>query len=313
MILISNLYFYRNHYVPSALENYSTAMQDPVFYQMYKRFLKYFFIYKEHLPSYTKEELYFPGVKVESVKFSPLKTYFENFTFDISNAVYMNKEEMTQKKLENKFEVSQTRLNHQKFEVEYDIHSDKECEAFVRVFIGPKYNHLGHIIDLEENKYNFVEVDYFPYHLKSGKNTFTRDHTEFGRTVYDRTPARTLFKKVTSAMSGDSKFQLDMTEAHNGWPLRLLLPKGRRDGMVYQYYVIVSPFHASKVAYGSTFPYQYSAGVGSGSRYYEDRPFGFPFDREIEETYFHAPNMYFGDMTIYHSDSYSKKNDVTHV
>ncbi|XP_077289151.1 arylphorin subunit alpha-like [Arctopsyche grandis] len=299
-------------YVPSALEQYQTAMRDPVFYQLYKRFMSYFFRFKQYMPSYTKEELYFPGVKVENVEFTRLKTYFENFTYDITNGVYMNKQELSQHKEKYVFQASQKRLNHQKFNVNYEISSEKDTEASFRVFFGPKYDSFGRHIKLNDNKYNFVEVDYFVYKLKSGKNSFVRKNTEFSRTVYDRTPARELYKKVLTGIAGEGEFKLDQSEAHNGWPLRLLVPKGRRDGMVYQFYVIVTPFKQAKVPFGSTFPYQYSAGVGSGSRYYEDLPFGFPFDREIDETYFYTPNMYFGDMIVYHSDSYSKKNDVAY-
>ncbi|KAH8338611.1 hypothetical protein KR074_007015, partial [Drosophila pseudoananassae] len=46
-----------------------------------------------------------------------------------------------------------------------------------------------------------------------------------------------------------------------------------------------------------------SCGIGSGARFVDNMPFGYPFDREIDEYEFFVPNMYFKDVMIYHADT----------
>lgn len=78
---------------PSALEQYQTSLRDPMFYQMFKRYVGFFTQFKNTLEPYTKEELTTPGVKIENVEVEKMVTYFDHFDVDITNGVWYTKEE----------------------------------------------------------------------------------------------------------------------------------------------------------------------------------------------------------------------------
>ncbi|XP_026475421.1 hexamerin-1.1-like [Ctenocephalides felis] len=292
------------HQYPSALECFNTAMRDPAFYQMYKKVVKYYYQFKSHLPSYTHEELDFQGVKIEGVEFDKLVTYFDKYVYDISNALVYSEEEFANKEVYHPVKVSQERLNHKPFTYKMNVVSDKETDAVVRVFIGPKYDEHHNEFSFEENRENFFQVDVFKYHLKSGKNVVERKSEDYTFFVKDRTSHYTLYKQVMGALSGQGEFHFDNTEAHCGFPERLMIPRGTKGGIEYQFFFVVSPYHAPATTQYQGFDPVVSCGVGSGARYVDSLPLGYPFDRELDVTVFPTPNMYYKDVTIYHKETY---------
>lgn len=64
-----------------------------MFYQLYKRYVGYFTQYKSLLTPYTKEELSFPGVKIENVEVDKLVTYFDHFDTEITNVAWQSPDE----------------------------------------------------------------------------------------------------------------------------------------------------------------------------------------------------------------------------
>lgn len=302
--------------IPSALENFETSLRDPVFYQIYKRLIHYYYHFKDYLPSYTYDDLYFPGVKIDDVTVEKLVTYFDKFDVDITNSIDIEPEPYVDGKYETFGEIEYkpdpvvvkarlTRLNHKPFTYKLSVSSEKNTKAVVRVFIGPKYDEYGNLYRLSENRENFYELDYFMYELTAGKNTIARDSGHFYGFVQDRTSFYDLYRKVMYAYKGEDKFPLDMTEAHCGFPNRLMLPKGLKSGMPFQFYFIVSPYYEPTLPQYKGYDPIVSCGVGSGSRYVDKLPFGYPFDRQINEKYFYVPNSHFEDVYIYHkSDDY---------
>jgi hypothetical protein len=303
-----------HHYIPSVLEHYETAMRDPVFYQLYKRFLKYYYQFQDHLPYYKHEDLEFKGVKIDSVEIDKLVTYFDKFDSDITNVVDIEMfEDKTHMSPLHKFgrfahyngydvliKARQWRLNHLPFTFKLHVHSDKVQKAIVKVFIGPKYDSFGHVYDVEENRENFYELDHFFVELVEGKNDIVRNSEDFSWFVKDRTTFYELYKQLMLSIKGDVKFPLDMTEAHCGLPMRLMLPKGKKGGMPFQFFFMVMPYYAPKVERFTGFDSTMSCGVGSGARYLDTLPFGFPFNRHIDEHHWYTDNMYYYDVNIFH-------------
>lgn len=106
-----------------------------------------------------------------------------------------------------------------------------------------------------------------------------------------------------AALKGDEEFHLDMSEAHNGFPYRFYLPKGKIGGQVYQFYVYVSPYSSGNQQ--NTYDKVISAGVGHGYRYIDNLPFGYPFDRQIEDEHtFFVPNSFIEDVVIFHKEQH---------
>ncbi|GAB0094124.1 hypothetical protein DMENIID0001_093520 [Sergentomyia squamirostris] len=276
--------------IPGIMEQFETAMRDPMFYQLYKRFLNLYWQFKDHLPYYTYEEIFVPGMKIENIEVDKLVTYFDKFEADITNAVdievYDEKMPMSEMMKFGKvaqyqgqefmIKASQYRLNHLPFTLKFDILSEKAMKAIVKVFIGPKYDMYGNFYDINENRENFYELDHWTVDLKVGMNKIMHSSTDFMMYMKDRTTFYELYKHVMMAMKGQYDFTMDMNEAHCLFPSRLMLPKGKKGGMPFQLFFYVAPmmenFH----------------------------PFGFPLDRKINEQYWFTPNMKYYDVMIFH-------------
>jgi hypothetical protein len=278
---------------PSAMEHFETSMRDPIFYQFYKRIMHQFFHYKEHLPHYKHSELMLPGVKIENVEVDKLVTYMDHFDWDMTNALYMTEEEFTHDTFE--IRARQMRLNHKPFTMKITTTAEKDMEVMVKVFMGPKYDEQGHHLNMKENWMNFVQLDQFHHHLTVGKNVIERNSRE-ADTAKDHTTYRQLYKHVMAALKGEEEYHLDMTEAHNEFPTRFMLPMGKPEGMEFEMFVFMYPYTAVKHTYDTAV----SAGVGSGTRYMDTYPMGYPLDRPVEGESFFVPNSFMKFVKVYH-------------
>lgn len=298
--------------IPSVLEHFETSMRDPVFYQLYKRIINYYWSFKNHLPTYTHDELMFDGVKIENVVVDKLVTFFDVFYSDITNAVDIEKfDDDTYTKTDMYtfgrkahykgqdilIKAKQYRLNHKPFNVHMNIKSDKAQKAVVKMFLGPKYNEFGiEYTSIDENRENFVELDHFVVDLISGTNTLDRNCQQFTKFIADHTTYFDLYKDVMMSTKSEMKFAYDKYEKHCGFPWRLMLPKGTKGGMVFKMFFMVLPYTDSVTVYDeSTYV------CGSYEEFVDHRySYGFPLDRKVNEAYWYTPNMYYNDVTIYH-------------
>lgn len=276
------------------MEHFETCMRDPIFYQFYKRILHKFFLYKNHLPHYKHSELMLPGLKIEDVHVDKLITYMDHFDWDMTNALYMTEDEF----LHDTFEVRarQWRLNHKPFTVKITATSEKAMDVMVKIFIGPKHDQQGHILPLKDNWMNFVQLDQFHYTLTAGKNVIERNSRQADM-AKDHTTYRQLYKHVMSSLKGEEEFHLDMTEAHNEFPMRFMLPMGKEAGMDFQMFVYMYQYKPMKHTYDTA----KSAGVGTGTRYMDTFPLGYPLDRPVSDEHtFFVPNSFMEEVMIYH-------------
>lgn len=288
--------------MPSILDSYQTAMRDPVFYQLQKRICNLLILFKRRLPSYTHEDLYFPGVKIDNVIVDKLVTYFDDYLMDMTNAVTWTDEELKKSTSDMVFLVRKRRLNHQPFKVTMDIVSDKTVDCVVRVFLGPKHDVVGRLIDLNNNRLNFVELDSFLYKLTTGKNTIVRKSIDMHNLVRDRIMTNDLWKKLDTMTDIRDLMGKDLRNFHTGFPVRLLLPKGRVGGMKMMLYVIVTPLKPiDNIDMSVLDVNRKDLMVDFRSTVLLDKmPLGFPFDRYIDYTKFFTPNMKFLDVMIFH-------------
>lgn len=286
--------------MPSALQSYQTALRDPLFYQLQKRLIDFVYLFKKRLPCYTKEELYFPGVKVENVVVDKLITYFDEYLMDMSNAVVLNEEEMKKASSDMNFFVRKIRLNHQPFKVSVDVMSDKSVDCVVRMFLGPKEDQFGNMLDINDNRINFVEIDSFVYKLTGGKNTITRKSGDMNNLVPDRIMTRDMFTNLETIR--ENKLPTLMKNHKTGFPTRLLLPRGKAGGMKMLLYVIVSPLRMMENADLSMFESKNCESCMNcrWAALLDKMPLGFPLDREIDVPNFYTSNMKFVDVMIFH-------------
>jgi hypothetical protein len=108
-------------------------------------------------------------VTVENVEVGKLYTYMENFEVSLGSTICVAKEEDMN---DVNMHVRMQRLNHKPFTYKIEVSSDKAVDAYVRVFLAPKHNHLGEEMDMNDRRHLFVEMDRFPYHGRF------RQHTE---------------------------------------------------------------------------------------------------------------------------------------
>lgn len=271
-----------------------------MFYMFYKRMTFFYDAFINRMPQFEKSDLFFEGVKFESIKMDKLLTYFDVFTSDITNAVYYPTETKDIFKNHMEFKVTVPRLNHLPFSVTMMVNSDKEQKAVMMMFVGPKYDSHGNILTINDNRENFWELDRWIVDLKSGVTEIERKSVDFSWFVKDRTTFYELYKHLMQAKKGGDKFVLDMSEAHCGFPSRLMLPRGRVGGFAVQFFFMLMPYHAPAVERFTGYDQSISCGVGSGSRYLDSMPFGFPFNRRFDIHDFATPNMYFYETMIFH-------------
>lgn len=309
--VLSHMYFgdvdYSDYEVfPNVFLNFETMLRDPFFYSFYKKFTDVFYKFKYYLQPYEKQELIYEGVTIKDVTVSKLMTYFDFVDTDVTNLLNDKMTFVDGKFVWDKTLLArQARLNHKQFDFEFDIVSDKAQKGVVRIFLGPKFDEYGRVIPLKNNYQNFVQLDSFVYPFVAGENTIKRSSKEFSWTSEDRITYTELYKYVMLASSGHYEFPLDMTEPHNAFPDRLILPRGWEHGMPMQFYFFVSPYTENYEQF-SNFDYTHAAGIGSGTRYVDSKPFGYPFDRSIDEFNFFVPNGYFKDVKIYYQDTFAK-------
>lgn len=267
-----------------------------------KRIIDLVHFFKLRLPSYNKEDLYFPGVKIDNVVVDKLITYFDDYLMDMTNAVTLTEEETRKAEPNMIFMARKRRLNHQPFKVTMDIVSDKAVDSVVRIFLGPKKDNFNRLIDINNNRLNFVEIDSFIYKLNTGKNTIVRDSHDMHNLVKDRIMTRDLWKKLESMNDMEDLLRKDLRNYHTGFPTRLLLPKGNVGGLEMMFYICVTPLRlVDNVDMSILDTNRKDFIVDFGSSVLLDKmSLGFPLDRHIDIGNFFTPNMKFIDVKIYH-------------
>ncbi|XP_065086351.1 hexamerin-1.1-like [Ochlerotatus camptorhynchus] len=292
---------------PGSLMHYETSMRDPIFYQFLERMLGFYWQFKNYLPPYSVDELSFRGVQITGLTIDQLITYFDNFEADISNGLPFNYKNAQDKSTWDFIVFAQQkRLNHKPFNYTMTVMSNITKKGVVRMYMGPKFQSINQLQSLK--KY-YVEMDQFLVDIVTGENIIKRSTNDFYYDIRDRTTYTELYKRVMRAIKNEKQFVLDLSETHCGWPDRLLLPRGLSTGYEITFFFIITPYQPPSVAQYSTYDETISCGAGSGSKYTEDLPFGFPFDRELDGSHFMTKNMLFKDVTIYHFNN-NKLNET---
>ncbi|XP_063537221.1 acidic juvenile hormone-suppressible protein 1-like [Cydia strobilella] len=287
--------------LPSALELYQTALRDPAFYMIWKRVLNLFDMWHQQLPLYKPEELAFPAVTIHKVETDKLVTYFEHTYVNVTNHLHMNDFERKVIVDDVSVLVQVPRLNHKVFQIRVSVKSEVAKTVLVKFFLAPKYDSHGHEIPLHLNTENFFQIDQFTHDLPAGEHVIKRDSTHNTWTIDDWTSAHEVYEKAENALHGKGQFVLSQAQKIEGFPERLLLPKGRVGGMPFVLLTYISEYRAPKVQQGTGFDHVISPGYGSGARRMSDEPLGFPVDRPLHLWQIeHLHNIMVQDVMIHH-------------
>ncbi|XP_073824241.1 arylphorin subunit C223-like [Musca autumnalis] len=291
---------------PHTFLNYETMLRDPMFYMFYKKIANVFNRFHNFIKPYTHEELNLSGVSIQNVEVSDLITYFDLHDFDVTNLLNDKMNFVNGTFIwDTTLLARQMRLNHKNFEFNLTINSNRKQNVVIRAYYGPKYDEFGNVIPLNENRENFIEIDEFYYELKEGVNIFQRHSKDFFWLTHDRKTYTELYKFIVAAMEDKNEVPRYFVEPPCGFPDRLMLPRGWQKGMPMQLFFYVYPFNGTTED-TSNYDAAYYCGAGSGVRRIDNKPYGYPFDREIDEHEFFVPNMFFKDVKIYHEDVFEK-------
>ncbi|WP_191113279.1 hypothetical protein, partial [Acinetobacter pittii] len=154
-----------------------------------------------------------------------------------------------------------------------------------------------HLLTIDQASNAYFEVDRFPVKLTAGVNVWERSSTESPIFVRDHEGFRSLYSSVNNALNQKEQFYVSEV-GKCGFPERLQLPMGWKGGRTYVLGVVVTPYDPTH----SSGKYTEDIACG-GSRLYDNRPVGFPFDKPAYSDAFHVPNIYFKDVNIYHKDA----------
>lgn len=311
---LKNLSFTRYTYVPTALDMYSTCLRDPVFWMVMKRIGDTFSLFKKTLPSYTREEFDFPGVKVEQITTDKLVTFMDEYDIDITNAVYLDKVEMQKKRSDQIMVARMRRLNHHSFKVSVDVVSDKAVDAVVRIFLGPKYDCLGRLLTVNDKRMDMLEIDSFLYKLETGKNTIVRNSLEMHGVIEQRPWTRSILTRdMDTPGSGAKTIENWWYKTRLGFPHRLLLPLGHIGGLPLQMFVVVTPVRTGLLQPNIDLDTMKQRHACRWASCIDTMPLGFPFDRKIVMTHFYTTNMKFTDVLVFRKDLSTMSNSIKDV
>ncbi|XP_008558555.1 hexamerin [Microplitis demolitor] len=243
-------------YTPSALDLHETSVRDPAFYQLYKRVMKLFHRYQESLPAYQYNDLIVPGVTIEKIMFPDLNTYFDTQIVDLDNGIFQPVNKNEQENLKVKAEVK--RINHKPYEYQIVVNSEKPItNAVVRVYLAPKYDYDGKLVDISHHRHYFVELDQFVYDLQEGKNVIVRDSHHAPHLSHDYPTVHHMMTYIDSAVRSQNPFYVTEPSQIFGFPARLSIPKGRYGGFPLQVFAVISVPEHTISQYGPVVPAQY--------------------------------------------------------
>merc|ERR1712198_786670 len=291
---------------PGVMEHFETATRDPSFFRLHRYMDNIFKEHKDTLPPYTQEELTFQGVAVDNIVVDGrLETSFEDFEFDLSNAVDHPEDEDVDIK------AYVDRLNHREFSYNIDVlnYNGYEVLSSFRIYMCPRYDNSMQNMTIDHGRWHCIEMDKFWKTLKTGTNHVVRKSDESSVTFPDVPSLKTIMERTNEALENGRTLDMHEYERSCDLPNRMLLPKGKKDGLEMYLGVYVSDGsqdrngeHVEGEELGGTHSH---CGV-HGEVYPDMRPLGYPLDRRIpdERLFLNTPNFMSTFVTVYHDETH---------
>ncbi|XP_066948824.1 hemocyanin-like [Macrobrachium rosenbergii] len=287
---------------PGVMEHFETATRDPAFFRLHKYMDNIFKEHKDTFKPYTKEELTYENAEITDLEVSELSTYFEDFEFSLSNAL-----DSSDSVQDVPVSAHVSRLNHKPFTYTVKVNAGHEETATVRVYICPRYDFSGIQYTYDEGRWTCIEMDKFWTKLSAGANQITRKSSESSVSIPDRKSFAHLIKEADEAVASGSELKHDSIRGC-GHPERLLLPKGKKDGMDFWFFVAVTSgedaTHDDLVDndHGGNHGY---CGI-HGETYPDRKPMGYPLDRRVlnPQMFMSIKNFRSISVKVYHKDEH---------
>merc|ERR550519_2676932 len=270
---------------PGVMKHFETATRDPAFFRLHRYMNNIFKEFKDRLAPYTYDELNFEGVTIEDVKIEgSLETYFEDFEFSLTNAV-----DDTTEIADVDIAAVVKRLNHKPFSFVLNVNNDndKEVDASGRIYLCPRRENNDVAFHPNVGRWGCIEMDKFWVHLTPGANTIVRKSSESAVTVPDLPSFAEMMEKTDAAVAAHAETSgLENLSRNCGIPDRLLLPKGKEEGLEM---ILMSFISDGSHDHTDTFEVdEHYDGTHAhcgihGQKYPDKRPMGYPIDRQITD------------------------------
>ncbi|CAH0694562.1 unnamed protein product [Spodoptera exigua] len=266
----------------SVLEHYMTSLRDPMFWKINKKIVDLVDSALKLLPTYSRNELYFPGVEIVNIDVKKMMTAYDYFEFDVTDALKLD-----DNKSAFNVKIGQPRLNHKPFTVKLNISSLVSKKGLVKIYLGPKL--LPGELAAKKNLFTLLNV--FEVNLKIGTNVISRTSDDMKHFSSDFASVKTIRKNIEDAEFGLNSLPLKRIEDQIGYPTRLILPKGLSQGLPIQMFVFIAPF--TKASVSNSYP---STNTEFNSAILSP---GYPLDLVVEDKQlFGLPNALIKYITI---------------
>uniref|UniRef100_A0A1E1WWC5 Putative hemocyanin subunit n=1 Tax=Tityus obscurus TaxID=1221240 RepID=A0A1E1WWC5_TITOB len=279
---------------PGVMSDTSTSLRDPIFYRWHRFVDNIFQDYKATLHSYTREQLDFAGVEVTGVtvnakKNNTIHTFLKEEELELSHGIQFASKHSVKVKYHH--------LDHEPFSYTINVNNTGAPKhATVRIFLGPKFDELGNILDVNEQRRLYIELDKFHTNLTAGKNIISRTAIESSVTVSE--------KHTFDQLKKGEGVSEDATEFCScGWPEHMLIPRGNHRGMIFDLFVMLTNADEDHIGPNGKLLCQDAVSYcGAKDAIYPDKkPMGFPFDRPIHARNlreFITPNVHISEVDI---------------
>ncbi|KFM79856.1 Hemocyanin A chain, partial [Stegodyphus mimosarum] len=167
---------------PGVMTDTATSLRDPIFYRFHRFIDNVFQEYKKTLPVYSQEILNFQNVEITEIKVNAkipnvIHTFIREDELELSHCMNFGSPGSVRARYHH--------LDHESFSyiISCVNNSNTDKHGTVRIFLAPKYDELGNIIPLDEQRRLYIEMDKFPVDLRPGKNTIVRSSTDSSVTI----------------------------------------------------------------------------------------------------------------------------------
>lgn len=123
-----------------------------------------------------------------------------------------------------------------------------------------------------------------------GQNKVERRSTQAFAAIAVEMSGDLFYKKIVRAYNSEETYEIPQKI----YPERTVIPKGKKEGMSYQFFVFVTPYAGEAFSYSKT--------PILGERDFYNLPLGFPLERPVAFNFTNLPNAYFKEFLIYHKD-----------
>lgn len=289
--VLSNIYDIKDVAEIPPLSNVGYFMSEPIAQATLEAVVRLTNKKREELQAYTKDDLELPGIKIHNITVDKLLTYDELVNVDMSN-------------IKPYVIVQEKRLNHKDFEVKIELSSDKAQRVVCRLLMSPIEDGLAKPLSIENMQLNTMALHAIAVDLKPGQNIVHIRSNDIAYSMRDTTHISEIYRKVMLATSNELSTEEDeIYQQLCAFPHRLLLPRGRSNGLPMKFIAVISAVTQDDIILQQQSSSRHICSMGTSSLFLDNLPLLYPLDRKINNLNdFNVSNVMFKDVLIYHKE-----------